>query len=230
MGDNDYELIETGVFGSKFKYKGEVYELSVVGVHQISNAIKAIELCRNLNISEDDIKQGLRTFKQADNRWVVDKYKNDATLITDIPNNPSYETLIANIKTFMNLYNNAPYKRLCISSIQGLGEYELDYYLKIAKYLITLDVDEITVLDTEKDEKVKFIYEYIKKNSKIKTLFLKRPVKLDLNDPFVKYLSETLNFPQATLLKMRLDGVTLRMNRIKDILKEALKDLYIGRE
>ena len=228
--DGSWELIETGKTGSKFKYKNENYEIPVVGLHQIDNAIKVIELSKALNVSYNDIYEGLKTFKQSYDRWVVDSYKNDVTVVIDIPNNPSYETLIANIKTFMNLYKKAPYKRLCISSIQGLGNFELDYYKKIAKYLITLDVDEIVVLDTEKDNKVKFIYDFIKQNSNIKTLFFERPKELDLNDNFVNYLVNSLDFAQATLIKIQDDNNNLKTGRIKDILKEALKDRFIERK
>ena len=227
--DGSYELIETGHQGSKFIFEGNEYQIPVVGLHQIDNAIKVITLARELNIKVADIQNGLKTFKQAYDRWVVDKYKNNVTLITDIPNNPSYETLIANIKTFLDLYKDAPYKRLCISSIQGLGKYELDYYLKLSKYLITLPVDEISVMDTEKDNKVKFIYDYIKSHSNIKTIFFERPKALNLDDEFVKYLKNSLNFPQATLLKIQDDNNCLCTGRIKDILRDALPDIYLSR-
>ena len=227
--DGSYELIETGHQGSKFIFEGNEYQIPVVGLHQIDNAIKVITLARELRIKVADIQNGLKTFKQAYDRWVVDKYKNNVTLITDIPNNPSYETLIANIKTFLDLYKDAPYKRLCISSIQELGNFELDYYLKLSKYLITLPVDEISVMDTERDNKVKFIYDYIKSHSNIKTIFFERPKALNLDDEFVKYLKNSLNFPQATLLKIQDDNNDLHTGRIKDILRDALPDIYLSR-
>ena len=39
----------------------------------------------------------------------------------------------------------------------------------------------------------------------------------------------SLNFPQATLLKIQDDNNDLHTGRIKDILKDALSDIYLSR-
>ena len=223
--DDGYELIETGKDGSRFKYKNVEYSIPVVGVHQISNAIKAIELALQLGISIEDIQNGLKSFQQAIDRWVSDKYDGDVEFITDCPNNPSYNTLVANVKTFIELYKDEPRKRrLCIGRIKSLGDLEHDYYLKIAKWLITLPLDEIIVVDTE----AVFIHDYIKANSNIKTVFFERPASISSEEPLFKYLIETMDYPQVILFKLNRDDYGIKFGKSKELIRDVLKDRYLG--
>lgn len=217
--DGSYELLKSDKKGSEFIYKDETYFIPVTGIHQIDNAVKVIEAALNLGFSVESIKEGLLKYQAIGNRWVVDEFANGAVLITDCPNNPSYDTLIANIKSFIELYKDAPYKRLVITRIKALGVYEQQTYLKIAKYITSLPIDELVCIGNE----ITSIYEYVKEHSNIKTLFFDKPEKIDEKDKFVSYLMSTMNFPQATLLKgQRKDG-TIGYGNVKDILRKYLK-------
>ena len=63
---NGYELLDHNVFGIKFYYDNEIYELSMAGIYQIENAILAMEtlnLLRDIEgveISEEAIVSGLK--------------------------------------------------------------------------------------------------------------------------------------------------------------------------
>lgn len=219
IDDGDYTLIKSDKEGSEFIYDDEKYFIPVTGLHQINNAIKVIEAAMALGFSTNDIRSGLLAYEPVGNRWVVDKFKNDAILITDCPNNPSYDTLIANIKSFLELYKDAPYKRLVITRIKALGVYEQQTYLKIAKYISTLPIEELVCVGSE----ITSIYEYVKSHSNIKTMYFEKPTTINENDKFVSYLINTMNFPQATLLKgQRKDG-TIGYGDVKDVLRRILK-------
>lgn len=219
LDKNGYELISADKNGSKFNYKNFEYEIPVVGLHQITNAIKAIELLLQLGFEPSFIKSGLQELEAVGDRWVVDKYEGGIEFITDCPNNPSVETMLANIETFLNLYKDEKIKRVAISRIKFLGDLEEKFYLKIAKFLAKSDLNEVIVLDIE----AKSIYEYLKNNSDIKTTFFEKPESLTKDTPFVKYLIDTLNEKQAFLLKAQRDDYGIKFGQVKEILRKELK-------
>lgn len=55
---------ESGIFGSTFSYKGEVYEISMPGLHQVSNAVTVIDAMKfvseKLPVSVKSVKEGLK--------------------------------------------------------------------------------------------------------------------------------------------------------------------------
>lgn len=63
---SSYELLDHNVFGIKFYYKDEIYELSMAGIYQIENAILALETIKllrdikGIEISEESIVTGLK--------------------------------------------------------------------------------------------------------------------------------------------------------------------------
>ncbi len=214
-----YELIKADKDGSEFIYKDEKYFIPVVGKYQIDNAIKVIELLLSLGFSTEEIKHGLSLYEAVGDRWVVDKFKNGVEFITDCPNNPSYDTLIANINTFMNLYKDAGYKRIIITRIKALGDLEEQTYRNIAEFISKLDIDELICVGSE----IIPIRDYVRANSNISVMWFEKPTEINENDTFVKYLLETLNFEQATLLKgQRKDG-TIGYGKVKEVLRKYLK-------
>ncbi len=217
--DDGYELISFTKEGSKFKYKGVEYELPIVGLHQISNAIKAIELAIQMGLSIEEIQSGLKNFENVGNRWIADNYKTGITMVTDCPNNASTDAMIQNIKTFMELYKDAPNKRVVISRIKYLGQFEKQTYLQIAKFLCGLPLDEVILINKETE----IIKDYILKNSKIKVKHFDRSDKINKNDPLCKYILETFNFPQALLIKAQHDDNGIDYGQIKDIVREEFK-------
>lgn len=218
INEGDYELLGTDKDGSEFIYEGEKFYIPVVGLHQIDNAIRVIELAKYLGLTYEEICSGLQDYQAIGDRWVVDKYKNNVEFITDCPNNPSYDTLIANIKTFMDLYKDSKYKRIIITRIKALGDLEEQTYRKIAEFISGLPIQELICVGAE----ILSIKEYVETHSDIKVVYFNKPEAIDENDDFIKYLLNTLNFEQATLLKgQRKDG-PIRYGSVKEILRKYL--------
>lgn len=217
--EGNYKLIKTDNTGSKFVYKGEEYTLGVVGEHQINNAIKVIELAQSFNIDKESIKKGLFEFHSVGSRWIRDKYK-EATVITDAPNNPSYETIVSCVNTFLNIYKDYPQKRVMISGIRELGTYEKEVHLNLAKYLCELPIDELICVEKE----AKTVYDYIKANSeRIKVVYFDKPKNLDENDPFVKYIIDTIDTKQALLIKGQGIDPIVMYEKVRLVLNRILK-------
>ncbi len=196
----DYELVSMEKTGSRFIYKGIEYSLPVVGYHQIENAIKAIELTKALGISDNDIVKGLAAFEQVSFRWEADEYENNVHFVTDCPNPPNYDNIMSNIRIFFDLYKDAPVKRICLSKIEFLEHYEYEIYRKIAKHIIERKFDEVILIG---EDCGRLAY-HIQNNSDIKVTFFDHIKKLDKDEPLIKYLIDTLDYPQAMLFKTRM--------------------------
>ena len=219
INEGDYELVKSDKSGSEFIYNNEKYYIPVVGLHQIDNAIRVIELSKYLGISNKDIYEGLKNYEAVGNRWVVDKFNGAAEFITDCPNNPSYDTVISNIDTFLNLYKDTKYKRIIITRIKSLGDFEEQTYLNLAEYISALAIQELVCVGSE----IRIIRDYVKSHSDIKVVWFEKPVKIDENDELIKYLLSSLNFEQATLLKgQRKDG-NIGYGTVKDVLRKILR-------
>ncbi len=61
---NNYKLISESIEGTIFNYNEEKYKILSPGLHQINNAILAIEIARSLNIKTPVIKKALSKTKQ----------------------------------------------------------------------------------------------------------------------------------------------------------------------
>ena len=219
VNEGDYTLISTDKNGSRFIYKNEEFFIPVVGIHQIDNAAKVIELSKRLGFSYEDIKQGLENYEAIGDRWVVDEFGENIHFITDCPNNPSYDTLITNINVFMELYKDSKYKRIIITRIKALGDLEEKTYKDIAVFISKLNINELVCVGSE----INLIRDYVSQNSNIKVVSFEKPTEINEQDDFVKYLLSTMNFEQATLLKgQRKDG-SIGYGAVKYVLRENLK-------
>lgn len=77
-----FDLLENGK-------KLETISLSVLGMHNISNALSAIALSRYLNITMEDIKSGLSSFKGTDRRFEYKGEISGVTIIDDYAHHPT---------------------------------------------------------------------------------------------------------------------------------------------
>lgn len=59
VDETELNIISEDMEKSVFKYKGQIYKISLIGEHQILNAATAIEALKTVNISEEYIKEGL---------------------------------------------------------------------------------------------------------------------------------------------------------------------------
>lgn len=101
FGYGSFDLLEHGVKTARI-------DLSVVGTHNISNALSAIALARHLNISIEDIQTGLSTFKGTDRRF---EYKGEISGITIIDDYAHHPT---EITATLEAAKKYPHKRLWV--------------------------------------------------------------------------------------------------------------------
>ncbi len=216
--EGDYQLIKSDENGSKFIYNNQTYFIPVVGIHQINNAMKAIEAAKSLGIHYRTIKSGLAKFQTVGSRWNIDEF-NGTLFVTDCPNNPSYETMLSCISTFVNLYKDIENKRIAISGIRALGQHEKKVHTDLAKFIARQPIKEVICLEPE----AKIVYEYLKENAKnIEVKYYEKPKSLGKNEPFIKYLQDTLGPSQAFLMKGQgIDPVI----RYEDV-RVTLKDIF----
>lgn len=196
IDEGSYELIKMDREGSGFKYKNEEYYIPVVGLHQIDNAIRVIELLKQFDFTYEEINNGFRQFKRHNFRWVVDEFPNDVVFITDCPNNPSFDTLMSSIDTFIQLYDDYEFKRVIISNITSLGDMEDDVLLQVAKRISKLNISELVCLT----EQMIPVANYVRDNSNINVVWFKTE-NIDENAQYIKYLANNMNFRQANLIK-----------------------------
>jgi dihydrofolate synthase/folylpolyglutamate synthase len=64
-------VLSFGLHGSQFIYKGEEFAISLIGAHQIGNAVVALEAVRALGVPDEIIREGLRMAKWAGRLEIV---------------------------------------------------------------------------------------------------------------------------------------------------------------
>lgn len=184
---NDVKILEKNANYSKFEYKNNIYELNVGGDYNIENALAAINVGFALEMSADEIAQGLKNYKNIEKRWEVVTV-GDFKVINDSYNaNP--DSMKAFVDTVFELYKNYI---LVLGDMGELGADEVYYHQQLGEYINSnknLDKNAvvITVGDLSKNisDKITNCYskhfdelekagEFIKNNlDKKSTIFLK---------------------------------------------------------
>nr|WP_241633973.1 D-glycero-beta-D-manno-heptose 1,7-bisphosphate 7-phosphatase [Fusobacterium gastrosuis] len=140
---------------SKFKIDDSEYTMSLLGKHNIVNAAIAINLCKNFNLTDEEIKDGLKKIKVSKMRFQEikigeDIYINDAY-------NASPTSMKAAIDTLNVIYNKY-YKIAILGDILEIGENEVDYHIEILNYLL--------------DKNIKLVYLYGDRMKKAYDIFM----------------------------------------------------------
>ena len=146
------------IFSSKFKIKDTDFEVNAPGEAFIYNSLVAYAVGKELNISDENIKKGIETFKLPSNRLEKIINKTGTTIINDTYN-CSYDSLINSI----DMISKSNYKRklLMIGDILELGDYSEDIHRKIGSYILNKDIDGVILVGNE----VKFIKAELIKNN-----------------------------------------------------------------
>lgn len=165
----DVQIIDKSASYSKFKYKGEVYELNVEGDYNIENSLAAIEIGLKAGLTCEQIKTGLLSYHPIEKRWEVQDI-NGLKVINDSYNaNP--ESMKASVKTFIELYKNPV---AVLGDMGELGKNEALYHRQVGQYLARLNksVKYLTVgnlaKETGKELEIKgFEVHYFKDNKEV---------------------------------------------------------------
>ena len=110
----------------------------VGGQHFIYNAMCAIIVGKKLNISNEQIRQGIENFELTKKRMEILKSKNGATIIND-SYNASYESM----KVAIEYLANRPEKRkiAILGDMFELGEYAEELHKKVGKEIEKNKID-----------------------------------------------------------------------------------------
>ena len=138
MANNIEQGDEGSVFTCKTK-QGEIkIEVPVGGEHFIYNAMCAVAVGKELNLTDDEIFKGIRNFELTKKRMEVIEIQNDITLINDTYN-ASLESISASLQ-YMNGLNNKR-KIAVLGDVLELGEFSKELHKKIGEEVVKNKID-----------------------------------------------------------------------------------------
>ncbi len=127
----DAKNIQISVDSTTFEYKGETYKITQLGEYNVSNAMLVIEAALSQNVSTENTKKGLLSYKPIEKRWEKTELRG-LTFINDSYNaNP--ESMNAVIKTFLAIYQKPI--TLVLGDMGELGKDEIMYHKQIGEFL-----------------------------------------------------------------------------------------------
>ncbi|MEO4054769.1 UDP-N-acetylmuramoyl-tripeptide--D-alanyl-D-alanine ligase [Solibacillus sp. CAU 1738] len=141
---NDIYQTNVQVNSEKIQFKinskeSPTYSLNLIGKHNINNALAAISVAKELEITDEEIIIGLEELALSGMRMQQIKSDHGYTIINDAWN-ASPNSVQAAIETFHELsgYNR---KILILSDMLELGENEIDYHKEIGKLIVQHNID-----------------------------------------------------------------------------------------
>ena len=154
---NNYDIVTFGVInqsdymaeeiilnenGSHFVCEGKDtkinIEVPVAGEHYIYNALSAIAVGKCLDLSDEQIIEGIKTVEIAKKRMEILTLKNNITLINDTYN-ASYESIREALKYITNLPNGR--KIAVLGDVLELGEFSDTIHKKIGEEVAKQKID-----------------------------------------------------------------------------------------
>lgn len=132
-----YDIIDEA-FSSNFKINNLNININVGGNAFIYNSLVAYEVGKLLNISDDNIKKGIETFKLTNNRLEKIINKSGTTIIND-----TYNASLDSVKNAIELLTKSNYKRkiFLFGDILELGEYSVDIHEKVGEEVFKSNID-----------------------------------------------------------------------------------------
>jgi len=200
----DARIIEMAIKYTKFEYKGNIYELNTDGEYNIENSIAAIEAGLRLNLTPEEIKNGLRSYHPIEKRW-EEEFAGGYRIINDSYNaNP--DSMKAAVKTFLQLYKNP---LVVLGNMGELGENEKDLHRDVGKFIAKLNLADAKFIFVG-DLSV-YIADELEKNGV--------EVKIFKNtDKASRYIIENINSDTTILLKAS------RSMKFEDIIENLRKE------
>jgi UDP-N-acetylmuramoyl-tripeptide--D-alanyl-D-alanine ligase len=145
---NDYRVdsIETNREGFLFRVGKDKFNMPLLGVHNISNALATIAVARTLGIESNEVNEGFKNLKLTSMRMERLLSASGFTIINDAWN-ASPISMTAAIKTFEEL---AGYSRkyLVLGDMLELGEQEHEYHREIGRNIDPAKIDYVYTVGT----------------------------------------------------------------------------------
>ena len=144
-------------FEVEYQGKKEIIEVPVQGEHNISNALIAIAVGIELNISLEDIKKGIQEFKLTKNRMDILE-KNHKTVIDG-----TYNASVDSMKSSIDVLANYKKRKVAIlADMLELGDYSQQLHEEVGSYVASKGIDILVCVGKE----AKYIYQKAKENMK----------------------------------------------------------------
>lgn len=163
-------------------------QVPVGGEHFVYNALCATQVGHILEISNEQIQQGIAQFELTKKRMDIKKLENGAVLINDAYN-ASYESMKASLE-FLESYTGTR-KIAVLGDMFELGEYSEELHKKVGEEVAKGNID--ILICAGKDSK--FIIQEAEKNSKVQTYYFNN------NEEIVEKLSQELRNGDVILVK-----------------------------
>ena len=163
-------------------------QVPVGGEHFVYNALCAMQVGRQLQISDDKIQQGIAEFELTKKRMDIRKLEKGAILINDAYN-ASYESMKASLE-FLKNYNGTR-KIAVLGDMFELGQFSEELHRKVGKEVADKHIDILICAG----ESSKFIIEEAGKNTKIQTCYFNN------NEQIVEKLSQEIRNGDVILVK-----------------------------
>lgn len=160
----------------------------VGGKHFVYNALCAIAVGKMLDISTEQIRQGIESFELTKKRMDIKKLENGAIIINDAYN-ASYESMKVSLEFLAK--HTGERKIAVLGDMFELGKYTEELHRKVGKEVAKNNIDILICAG----ENAKYIIEEAQKNSKIKTYFMHN------NEEIVEKLSQESKNGDVILVK-----------------------------
>lgn len=144
--------------GSQFSVANDIYNLPLLGAHNINNALATIAIALKLGLNPAEINEGFLHLKLPDMRLEKITSPSGFTIINDAWN-ASPDSVNAAIKTFQELTGYSD-KHLVIGDMLELGDHEEEFHRVIGR---NLDPDKINYIYTFGDLSYHIASEAIKR-------------------------------------------------------------------
>ena len=172
-------------FEVEYQGKKEIIEVPVQGEHNISNALIAIAVGIELNISLEDIKKGIQEFKLTKNRMDILE-KNHKTVIDG-----TYNASVDSMKSSIDVLANYKKRKVAIlADMLELGDYSQQLHEEVGSYVASKGIDILVCVGKE----AKYIYQKAKENMKDVYCF-------ESNQEVIARLDELLKEDDVILVK-----------------------------
>lgn len=144
-------------FEVEYQGKKEIIEVPVQGEHNISNALIAIAVGIELNISLEDIKKGIQEFKLTKNRMDILE-KNHKTVIDG-----TYNASVDSMKSSIDVLANYKKRKVAIlADMLELGNYSQQLHEEVGSYVASKGIDILVCVGKE----AKYIYQKARESMK----------------------------------------------------------------
>lgn len=163
--------------------------LSVLGIHNVYNALVALAIANHYGIPSSIAKKGLETYSPISMRGQIKEV--DGITFIDDSYNASPDSMKSGIGVLLSL-DNVKRRIAVLADVKELGEVSHDLHYEVGEFISSKDVDEVITIG----EEAFYIGKGIKDNNKA--------IKVEsfyYNDEVIRYLKTELKQGDGVLVK-----------------------------